>query len=162
MKSATLIVILFLTSASGVFAQGNSRSKKYESQLEQMLTCKSNPKPGKFLIELHRTGFISRTYTVVDTISYFKLGRPIKVWDVSPVAVFGWQGGYEKFFERGPGTSPPEMIGIVVREPMGDVKTKLQKLGIENLVVEQAESDLNGRTYHSKAPLTEISCREKF
>jgi hypothetical protein len=160
MKSATLILALIL--AVDAFAQSDARSKKYAGQLEKLLECKQNPKPGKFLIELRRTGFISRTYTVYDTISYFKLRRPLKVWTFSPVAVFGWQGGYEKFFDRGPGTSPPEMIGIVVRESIPDVKTELQKLGVEKLEVEQAEFDLNGRTYHSKAPLTEISCREKF
>ena len=162
MKSVTLILALLVATVAEVSAQSNAQSKKYAAQLEQMLACKSNPKPGKFLIELRRSGFISKTYTVVDTISYFKLRRPLKVWNFSPVAVFGWEGGYEKFFERGPGTSPPEMIGIVVRESVPDVKTRLQKLGIENLDVEKAESDLNGRSYHSKAPLTEISCREKF
>lgn len=157
---AFLVVLLVLT--TGVFAQSNAQSKKYAGQLEQLLACKSNPKAGKFLIELRRTGFISKTYTVVDTISYFKLRRPLKVWSFTPVAVFGWEGGFEKFFDRGPGTSPPEMIGIVVRESVPAVKAELQKLGIENLNVEQAEFDLNGRSYHSKAPLTEISCREKF
>jgi hypothetical protein len=158
MKIVTLILVLFLA----VAAQSNAQSKKYAGQLEQLMACKSNPKAGKFLIELRRTGYISTTYTVFDTISYFKLRRPLKVWNFSPVAVFGWQGGFEKFFDRGPGTSPPEMIGIVVRESLADVNAKLQKLGIRNLDVEQAEFDLNGRSYHSKAPLTEISCRERF
>jgi len=158
MKSVTLVLVLFL----GVATQITAQSTKYAAQLEQLMACKSNPKAGKFLIELRRTGYISTTYTVFDTISYFKLRRPLKVWNFSPVAVFGWQGGYEKFFERGPGTSPPEMIGIVVREALANVNAKLQKLGIGNLDVEQAEFDLNGRSYHSKAPLTEISCREKF
>ena len=159
MKGPALILTILLATA-GVFAQ--SSAKKYSAQIEQLMACKSNPKAGKFLIELRRTGYISTTYTVFDTISYFKLRRPLKVWNFSPVAVFGWQGGYEKFFERGPGTSPPEMIGIVVREALADVNAKLQKLGIGNLDVEQAEFDLNGRSYHSKAPLTEISCRENF
>jgi len=158
MKSVALILLLFLAIA----AQSNAQSTKYAAQLEQMLACKANPKPGKFLIGLQRNGFIGRTYTVVDTISYYKLRRPLKVWSFTPVAVLGWEGGYEKFFERGPGTSPPETIGIVVRESPADVKTKLQTLGIDNLHVEQAEFDLNGRSYHSKAPLTEISCWEKF
>jgi len=161
-KRTTLIVLLSFATTAGVLAQTNPQSKKYAKQLEQQLACKSNPKAGKFLIDLRRSGFISKTYMVMDTISYFKLRRPMKVWSFTPVAVFGWEGGYEKFFERGPGTSPPEMIGIVVRDSVADVKTELQKLGIENLEVEQAEFDLNGRSYHSKAPLTEVSCRERF
>ena len=160
MKIVILILVILLAMSAGVLAQ--SGAKNYSSRLEQLMACKSSPKPGKFLIELRRTGFIAKTYVVMDTISYFKLRRPLKVWSFSPVAVFGWQGGFEKFFERGPGTSPPEMIGIVVRESLADVKPKLQKLGLENLNVEQAEFDLNGRSYHSKAPLTEISCLEKF
>jgi len=159
MKGLALMLVLLLASA-GVFAQASAN--KYAVQLERLMACKENPKAGKFLIELRRTGFISKTYIVMDTISYFKLRRPLKVWSFAPVAVFGWQGGYEKFFDRGPGTSPPEMVGIVVRESLADVNAKLQKLGIGNLDVEEAESDLNGRSYHSKAPLTEISCREKF
>src|SRR4030095_16700140 len=107
MKSITLISVLFLA-ATGVFAQGGAQSKKYADQLEQLLACKANPKAGKFLIELRRSGFISKTYLVMDTISYFQLRRPLKVWSFTPVAVFGWQGGYEKFFDRSPGTSPPE------------------------------------------------------
>ena len=162
MKSISLIMVLLLVMVAGVSAQGSTQSNKYTGRLEQYLACKANPKAGKFLIELHRTGFISKTYMVMDTISYYLLRRPLKVWNFTPVAVFGWEGGYEKFFDRSPGTSPPEMIGIVVRESVPDVKTKLQTLGIENLNVEQAEFDLNGRSYHSKASLTEISCRERF
>jgi hypothetical protein len=133
-KVITLIVV-FLIVTAGVFAQNLTRSKKYAAQIAQQLACNANPKAGKLLIELQRTGFIGRTYTVVDTVSYFKLRRPLKVWSFAPVAVFGWEGGFEKFFERGPGTSPPEMIGIVVRESIPTVKAKLKTLGIQNLNV---------------------------
>ena len=162
MKSMTLIIVLFLATATGVIAQGNVQSKKYAGQLEQMLACKGNPKAGKFLLELRRTGFISTTYTVVDTISYFKLRKPIKVWSFTPVAVLGWEGGFEKFFARGPGTSPPETIGIVVKDSVPSVNAKLQKLGIQDLHIEEAEFDLNGRSNESKSPLTEISCWQRF
>jgi len=162
MKSITLIIMLFLATASGVIAQGIVQSKKYAGQLEQMLSCKTNPKAGKFLIELQRNGFIGRTYTVVDTISYFKLRKPLKVWNFTPVAVLGWEGGYAKFFARGPGTAPPETIGIVVKESVPAVNAKLQKLGIQDLNIEAAEFDLNGRSNESKSPLTEISCWQRF
>lgn len=114
------------------------------------------------MIELRRTGFISKTYMVFDTVSYFRLRRPLTVWNFAPVAVFGWQGGFEKFFARGPGTSPPEMIGIVVRDTVTAVNAKLEKLGVRGLHIEEADFDLSGRYYKSKSPLTEISCWEKF
>ena len=161
MKRVGFVVVLLIV-ASGVFAQRATQTKKYADQLEQMLACKANPKSGKFLIGLQRNGFIGKTYQVMDTVSYFKLRRPLKVWSFAPVAVFGWEAGYPKFFDRGPGTSPPEMIGIVVKESVPSVNAKLEKLGIQGLNVEKADFDLRGRSNDSNAPLTEISCWEKF
>src|SRR5215204_5053984 len=155
-------VVVLLIAACGVSAQRGTQTKKYTAQLEQMLSCKEHPRSGKFLIGLQRSGFIRKTYQVMDTVSYFKVRRPLKVWSFAPVAVFGWEAGYPKFFDRGPGTAPPEMIGIVVKESVPSVNAKLEKLGIQGLDVEKADLDLRGKSNDSNASLTEISCWEKL
>jgi len=155
-------VVVILIVASGVFAQRGTQTKTYTAQLEQMLSCKEHPRSGKFLIGLQRSGFIGKTYQVMDAVSYFKVRRPLKVWSFAPVAVFGWEAGYPKFFDRGPGTAPPEMIGIVVKESVPSVNAKLEKLGMKGLHVEKADFDLRGKPNDSDDQLTEISCWANF
>ncbi len=148
---------LLLATASNSVA-GQSYSRSFESQLR----CSTDPEAGKLLIDLRGSGYIDRTYIVEDTISYFKLLKPLVVLGFRPVAVFGFQEGYEKFFERGPGTLPPEMIGIVVRGNQDSVKLRLRNLGIHNLEVEPHAYNTNGRS--AKSGLVSIACwstREK-
>ena len=147
--SASLAVL-----ATVSFAQGPSLPRSLESQL----LCKADPKAGKLLMDMKQSGFIDRTYVVEDTISYFKLHKPMRVLGFNPVAVFGFQEGYEKFFERGPGTLPPEMIGIIVRGDQDSVKLRLRKMAIDNLEVEPHEYDLNTGNVRPKANLVSIAC----
>jgi hypothetical protein len=72
--------------------------------------------------------------------------------------VFGFEQGYEKLFARGPGTLPPEMIGIVVRGNQNSVKLRLRNLGIDNLEVEPHEYDINGRDTVQRSSLVAIAC----
>jgi len=107
-------------------------------------------------MDLQAGGYIDQTYIVEDTISYFKLLKPLAVLGFRPVAVFGFQEGYENFFERGPGTLPPEMIGIVVRGNQDSVKLRLRKMGIHNLEVEPHAYNTNGRA--AASGLVSIAC----
>ena len=160
MNPALLIAIVFLfaTASNSVAGQSNSHSRSFESQLR----CREDPAAGKLLMDLQAGGYIDRTYIVEDTISYFKLLRPLVVLGFRPVSVFGFQEGYENFFERGPGTLPPEMIGIVVRGNQDSVKLRLRNLGIHNLEVEPNAYNTNGRV--ARSGLVSIACwstREK-
>ena len=160
MKPALMIAItlLFATASNSVAGQSSSYSRSFESQLR----CRTDPKAGKLLMDLRGGGYIDRTYIVEDTISYFKLLKPLVVLGFRPVAVFGFQEGYENFFERGPGTLPPDMIGIVVRGNQDSVKLRLRKMGIHNLEVEPHAYDPNGRA--AESGLVSIACwstREK-
>lgn len=109
-------------------------------------------------MDLRKDGYIDRTYVVEDTISYFKLHKPLRVLGFNAVGVFGFQEGYEKFFERGPGTLPPEMIGIIVRGNQDSVKLRLRNLGIDNLEVEPHEYDINGRDRQRRSGSVSIAC----
>ncbi|MDI1243669.1 MAG: hypothetical protein PSX80_17295 [bacterium] len=160
MKPALMLAItlLFATASNSVAGQSSSHVRSLESQLR----CRRDPEAGKLLVELRASGYIDRTYIVEDTISYFKLLKPLVVLGFRPVAVFGFQEGYEKFFERGPGTTPPEMIGIVVRGNQDSVKLRLRSLGIHNLEVEPHAYNTNGGA--ARSGLVSIACwstREK-
>ena len=148
----TCAILLFALSVA--FGQVTSNSHLFENEL----ACKSDPKAGKLLLDLRKKGFIDGAYVVEDSVSYFKLKKPLSVWNFSPVAVFGFELGYSHIFVRGPGTAPPEMVGIVVREDVASVKAKLQSLGIENLEVEEHRYDFKGNVRNSGSPLTQIAC----
>lgn len=74
---------------------------------------------------------------------------------------FTVQDNFGKFFVRGPGTSPPEMIGIVVSEPVDKVKGKLSEIDLTSLDVDETVLDLNGDLANSSKRLTEITCAVK-
>jgi hypothetical protein len=150
-----LLIVLVLLTASTV------SSAQYARSLDDQLRCKTNPHAGKLLMDMQRSGFIRQTYVVEDTISYFKLYKPVRVLGFSAVAVFGFEEGFEKFFERGPGTLPPEMIGIVVRGTQDGIKLRLRKLGIDNLEVEPHEYDINGHAKVRRSGLVSIACWER-
>lgn len=155
-KGILVIGVLIATSFSA------SAQHTYPPLFENQLRCKSNPKAGKLLIDLRRRGFINRAYVVEDTVSYFKLNKPLRVLGFSPVGVFGFQKGYPRFFVRGPGTLPPETIGIVVRDDVANVKARLTKLGMSNLEVESHHYDLRGNVKETGNQLTQIACWERF
>jgi hypothetical protein len=134
---------------------------QYAKSFDSQLRCKTSPKAGQLLIDMQRSGFIRQTYVVEDTISYFKLYKPLRVLGFNAVAVFGFEGGYEKFFKRGPGTLPPEMIGIVVRGTQDGIKLRLRKMGIDNLEVEPHEYDINGHAKVRRSGLVSIACWER-
>jgi hypothetical protein len=161
MKNATVTLLFLLIAIGCAQAQKSRVSGNAAVTFENQLKCKSNPKAGKILTTLRRQRFISKTYMVMDSVSYFRLHKPFRILGFNSLAVFGFQQGY-RMFERGPGTAPPEMIGIVVRESPKTVSMRLQKLGVRNLHVEEAELDLNGNLNKSKRKLTEISCWEHY
>ncbi len=148
-----LVVALLMISLKS-FGQGSN----YSASLEKQLRCRTNPEAGKLLLSFRDAGYIKRTYVIQDTISYFRLLKPVRILGFNPVAVFGFQQGFEKFFVRAPGISPPEMIGIVVRGNQDAVKLRLRKLGIDNLEVEPHIYDLSGEVKTRGSGLVAIAC----
>lgn len=161
MTRFSLIILLFFAVATDVSAQKVTETRKYSSMLGKQLTCNSNPKAGKLLMELSRKRFISKTYVVQDSISYYRLKRPMSVLGFNPVAVFGFQQGYDNFFLRSPGTAPPEMVGIITRDSVSSAKTRLSKLGLKNVRVEEHLYNLAGNVNRSKKKFVEIMCWER-
>ena len=155
-----IVVAILLLAFVSTFGQRANLGRTYSRSLESQLRCKAKPQAAKFLLDLRRDGFINQPYVVEDSISYFKLLKPLRVLGFSPIGVFGYQACYLKFFERGPGTAPPEMIGIVVRANQDAVKLRLRNLGIDNLEVEPHEWDINRRTKLTRASQVSIGCWE--
>ena len=163
MKTRLVLAIgIVLLVSVWALGQRSSLLAKYSRLIESELACRSNPKAGKLLLNLRRQGFINRTYVVEDSVSYFKLNRRLRVAGFSPVAVFGFEHRYPRFFVRGPGTAPPETIGIVVRGSIASVKAKLNKLGLENLETEEHTYDFRGNVKESGSGLIQIGCWAKF
>jgi hypothetical protein len=151
-----ILVVALLLAPLPVAAQRDTYARSVANQLQ----CKSNPKAGPLLLNLRRAKYIGSPYVVSDSVSFFRLNKPMNVLGFSPVAVFGFQQGYSRLFARGPGTAPPEMVGIIVRADVASVKARLEKLGINNLRVEEHEFDLRGNVRPSRQTLTEIACWE--
>jgi hypothetical protein len=158
MNQLVLLSSLVLLFTFAIAGQNKNSSSKFSALLEKQLECKSELKAGHLLTELQKNGFTSKASYVVDSINYFGLLKPLKAWAFRPKAVFGWQEGYGKFFVRGPGTSPPEMIGIISSDSVAVTKAKLKRLGFEGLHVEESQFDLRGNINKSKRKFTEIAC----
>ena len=158
MKITMIISLVLLTASVATFGQRPS----YARQLETQLRCKADPQAAKLMMEMLRSGSLRGPYVVEDSVSYFKLVKPLRVWNFNVVGVFGYQQGYPEFFARGPGTSPPEMIGIVVRGNQNAVKLSLRNRGIDNLEVEPHEYNLNNGNTYARSGLVAIACWAKL
>ena len=161
MRKLSLLVVLLLGLIAVACAQMEPDPSSMAGMIRRQLACDSNPKAGQLLIKLHDQKKISGPYVVMDSVSYFTLREPIRLWSFEPLAVFGFEQGYPEFFTRSPGTSPPEMIGIIVADSVPAAEAKLKELGLENLRVQEHPFDLNGEVNEASSKLTEVMCWER-
>jgi hypothetical protein len=152
--------------SSGAAATGNPSAPRdkgrFSAALESQISCGQGLDPAKAIAALQRAGMIQRrSYLNSDSLSYFRARRPLTVWGLKVVSVFGFAQN-PRLFERGPGTAPPVTLGVVVPYPEAEVKSKLSSLGLRDVTVEPAaELDLIER--RGRLPvLTEIYCAERY
>lgn len=75
-------------------------------------------------------------YTVVDSISHFRATHDVfgpnrggmRAFGMQVGAVFGYASG-QMIFARGPGTEPPELYGVIVKESIANVRATLDSVG---------------------------------
>ena len=161
MAKLSLAFVLLLGLIAVACAQKDPDPAIIADMIGRQLACDSNPKAGKILMELHDQKKISGPYQVVDSVSYFTFREPIRLWGFEPLAVFGFEQGFPEFFTRSPGTSPPEMIGIIVNDSVDEASAKLKQLGLSNLRVEEHLFGLNGEINDPSQKLTEVMCWER-
>jgi hypothetical protein len=138
----------------------SQKAEGYSAALESQITCAQFLDPAKAIGSLQRAGVIEqRLYLNYDSLNYFRVRKPLVVWGLRVVSVFGFDHN-ERIFERGPGTAPPVELGVVVPYPVARVKSKLSRLGLQNVKVQRAaELDIPPRRGRSRA-LTEIYCED--
>src|SRR5437762_1656882 len=101
-----VLTVLLAVSAMGQVKTAASQYKEFADALETQVSCAQKPEPIKAIRALRKAGIISRTpYNVVDSISYFRVTKPLTVLGFEVYSVLGFDYN-QKIFARGPGTSP--------------------------------------------------------
>jgi len=137
----------------------SAQKPAFQKSLEDQLSCVGNLEPAKAIKALQTRSIISKErYLVFDSWNYFRTRKPLKVWGLQASAVFGFEM-YSDFFARGPGTAPPNTIGVVVKSSPEKVKSSLPQDIISKMYIERSAFDQHGEVTDS-SELTEISCRE--
>lgn len=135
----------------------NIFNDKYSSALESQIKCEQVIEPAKAIRSLQTSGILEKNGYGFDSVSYFKANKILTVFGFKVISVFGFEINQQSIFPRGPGTAPPEHIGVVVSNSLSEVKSQISNLGIKKATVETAETfDLpNGS---NKLSATKITC----
>lgn len=122
--------------------------------LMDQLKCSSNPEPGKALRALRSRGYIGpKPKLAVDGMSIFDVVKPVTVFGYKVLEVTGWEeNGDKAFFWRGPGTSPPLNIQVIVE---GDSKALTNEIAKR---VGKGPSVAPATYSKYLRPATEITC----
>src|SRR5438445_5099348 len=160
MKKIILCIVLAVVlavSAMGQVKNAASQYKKFADALETQVSCAQKPQPTKAIRALQKAGIISRTpYNVVDSISYFRVRKPLTILGFEVYSVLGFDYN-QKVFARGPGTSPGTTLGIVVPYSVADVTSRLKNLDSQkSIIIDESEDEtgLKGKAHVR----TEIYC----
>lgn len=132
-----LFIVVFLLSPSIAFSS---------TKLDQAMFCDMTST--NFFYPLVQKELISlKPYKVEDSINYFrvKIFKPLSAFGMPVQAVFGWSET-QMIFVRGPGTSPPEIYGILVNEGIGDVQATLNSVGATKAKVSRVEKSITAIT----------------
>lgn len=136
-------------------------NEKFSAALESQISCEETLEPAKAVGALRRAGIIEREpYLVGDSINYFKAKKPLTVWGLKVVSVYGFDHN-PQIFERGPGTAPPITLGVIVPYSKAKVQSELSKLGLQNIKIEAVEDSIFAEELGKQKALTQIYC-EKF
>lgn len=156
---AAFYVVATLALTANVTAQRTTApaNKKFAEALEAQISCRQKPQPSKAIRALQNAGIAFRQpYNSVDSVNYFKIKQPLRVLGLKVYSVLGFDTN-PKIFERGPGTSPGILLGVVVPYSVDQVKSKLKALDTQKLNIEEARDEIGiRRKSHIR---TEISCQ---
>jgi hypothetical protein len=83
-----------------------------------------------------------KPYAVVDSVSYFHptTFNQISLFGIPVEAFFGYADD-QILFVRGPGTAPPEIYGVIVRESVANVRVQLDSYGAKRAEVNRIDSN---------------------
>jgi hypothetical protein len=144
MKNIAFYMLITVALAAGVSAQVKTQAaqnQKFAAALEAQVSCIEKVEPVKAIRALQRAGIISKNpHIVIDSVSYFKVRRPLTVLGYKVESVSGYDEE-SKIFKRGPGTSPGIQLGIVVASPIEEVKLKLKGLDLQNVMINESDID---------------------
>jgi len=129
-------------------------TNKFAAALEAQISCKEKVQPAKAIRALQRAGVISRTYAEEDSINFYRVKMPLTVFGYKVLSVIAFDEDLP--FERGPGTLPPTLLGILVSDRIKDVKAKLGYLESQSVIIE--EHDDSPGPPHKPRMRTEIWC----
>ena len=140
----------------------DEKSLKKSSSFEEILSCKDKPQPYKTINQLLNDKIISKTNLGADSISYFKVIKPLNVWGLEVKYIFGHdeeisERYYKKLFTRSLGTSPGHLIGVSVAQPVSFVKEKLKSFDLE-----KKGSGISIDEDYIINSMTSISCSESL
>ena len=110
-------------------------TSKFAQALEAQIGCKEELQPAKAIRALLRAGVISARYDEEDSVSYYPVKKPLTVFGYRVLSVIAFDPDLP--FERGPGTLPPVLLGILVADPMKAVKAKLGYLESRNVIIDE-------------------------
>jgi len=135
----SFLILLFCAIAT--LAQNKSISpattdtSKFAEALEAQISCKEKVQPAKAIRALQRAGVISATYDEEDSINIYRVKKPLTVFGYNVLSVIAFDEDLP--FERGPGTLPPTLIGILVPDRIKEVKAKLGYLESQGVIIEE-------------------------
>jgi hypothetical protein len=150
--SSALILLIYLASVS----LSQSSTAKFAAALEDQIRCTKKPEPSRAIGAMQRAGIIRQNHYInVDSISYFRVRKPLTVFGLKVVSVMGFDVG--RPFGRGPGTSPGLTIGVVVPVSVERAKQAVGKQASSKTSIDPAEDVLENNIQKNR---TEISCSE--
>jgi len=127
----TIFYLFFIVLLSNnVFSKEISISLKQrtEKALEDQLSCKNPPEPGKAIRAMISNGIIKETDLGYDGIPIFTPTIELVVFGKRVTYIAGWEfdekEGVKEPFSRGPGTAPPVFIAVSLDSKLSDINYK--------------------------------------
>jgi hypothetical protein len=111
------------------------------SNIDKAFFC--NMSTTQFFQPLVQLGVLNvKPYAVEDSVSYFhpKFFNQISLFGIQVEAFFGYAEN-QIMFTRGPGTAPPELYGVIVRESIANVQAQLNANGATLAKVNRIDSN---------------------
>lgn len=132
--------------------------------LENQLACILPPSPLKAIHRLVSEGLIEKkAFAHADSVSYFKVRKTFKVFGMPVSIVSAFDEGnrdnlWHEYFTRAPGTSPGNLIAVIIDWPKDKVKNHIIENEITGLNIWPADYP----PYNIKKMATEIHCNGSF
>jgi len=128
-------ILCFLLYSTSLFAnevKTDTLKTKTVQALEDQLSCRVSPQPGKALRAMLNNHFIKETDLGYDGIPVFIPTSDLKVFGHKVLYLSGWtleaNGDLKPPFSIGPGTAPPVFISVTLDAKLTNVNYKEQPL----------------------------------